>query len=88
MEDNRFTLLLETMQAVISSDAMMQKGALNMRAQRVFLVKVGDGFIANELKQCVFHCYFAVFMIKQMKIDLRNEDVFAQSFHKITMHIG
>ena len=40
LEDSRFNLLLETIQEVISEDTMVQKGTLNMRTQKVFLVKV------------------------------------------------
>ena len=40
LEDNRFNLLLETIQEVINEDTMVQKGMLNMRTQKVFLVKV------------------------------------------------
>ena len=40
LEDNRFNLLLETIQEVINEDTVVQKGTLNMRTQKVFLVKV------------------------------------------------
>lgn len=40
LSDDRFAKLLEEIQKIVHEDTHYQKGALNMRSQKCFLVKV------------------------------------------------
>ncbi|XP_065062866.1 mutS protein homolog 4-like [Rhopilema esculentum] len=56
LEDERFSLLLETIQTVINEETMLQKGTLNMRTQKVFLIKPGINGMLDVVRKVYTEC--------------------------------